>query len=129
MSKHNKVETGLTDPGVSYVDEKIAPLIMAMHNAGISIVTSCQENKPGIIWIWLSEIDDLKRFVDIIVDGIGSHFKENDYLLSRVTSGGNEPGHWEYSIGGFFDPREYEVDDDTIDTDFTMKSDIQISHR
>jgi hypothetical protein len=44
------------------VDEGLAPLLKAIWDLGIMTCNSCQENKPGIMWIeFLTSISTRKK--------------------------------------------------------------------
>jgi len=48
------------------IDLGIAPLIEEIWKAGIETLNSCEENRPGIIWIDFYSSDDATRFVNIV---------------------------------------------------------------
>ncbi len=87
------------------VDEGIAPLLKAIWNLGIATCNSCQENKPGIIWIEFSRAEDAEIFLTRIascLDPVNSPAADN-WLYSRII-GQNEG--WRYSAHPH-DSREY----------------------
>jgi hypothetical protein len=48
------------------VDEGIAPLIEQIWLANIDTALSCQENQPGIVWIFFPSPTDARRFLSIV---------------------------------------------------------------
>jgi hypothetical protein len=50
------------------VDEKIAPLILALWRAGIETFRSCQHHGPsGKVWIGFASADDVAAFLELVV--------------------------------------------------------------
>src|SRR5688500_168585 len=47
------------------VDEGIAPLVLACWQKGIDTVMSCQDDRPGVVWVMFPSSDDAKRFLDL----------------------------------------------------------------
>jgi len=101
-------QTAIHDPRSNTmieVDERIAPLLEAMWSCGIITCNSCQENKPGIIWIEFLAAEDAEAFLAGIVSGFdpinnpGAH----NWLYPRIM-GLN--GGWQYT-GHPHDVREY----------------------
>ncbi|MCJ7444764.1 MAG: transposase [Methanotrichaceae archaeon] len=70
------------------VDTIIAPLLQAIWNAGVRTCNSCEENEPGIIWIEFYSIEDLEKFLKIIILSLGNeindHPEANDWFCYRV---------------------------------------------
>ncbi len=64
------------------VDEGIAPLILAIWKRGIDTVMSCQENRPGVIWIMFASFVDAKWFLDLTDFTIEweFHYRPSDYI-------------------------------------------------
>jgi hypothetical protein len=50
------------------VDEELAPLILALWKADIDTWNSCQENRPGIVWIQFPTTDDARRFLNRVAE-------------------------------------------------------------
>src|SRR5262245_12701217 len=48
------------------VDEGLAPLILALWRAGIDTVNSCQENRPGVVWVEFASTFDAERFLSLV---------------------------------------------------------------
>jgi hypothetical protein len=68
MVDHKKVE--IYDPFLDEtvgIDEGIAPLIKALWDLDIRTVNSCQENRPGIIWIEFQSSYDLEEFLLVAI--------------------------------------------------------------
>ncbi|MFB3765693.1 MAG: hypothetical protein ACE14P_10675 [Methanotrichaceae archaeon] len=87
------------------VDEGIAPLIKAIWNLGIATCNSCQENKPGVIWIEFSSAEDAEIFMGRIASGldlVDSPTVDNR-LYSRIMG---QNGGWQYNAHPH-DSREY----------------------
>ena len=87
------------------VDERIAPLLEAIWDCGIITCNSCQENKPGIIWIEFLAAEDAEALLARIVSGLDpiNYPEANNWLYSRIM-GSN--GGWQYA-GHPHDAREY----------------------
>ena len=87
------------------VDEGIAPLLKAIWNLGIATCNSCQENKPGVIWIEFSRAEDAETFLTRVASGldpVNSPAADN-WLYSRMMS---QDGGWQYNTHPH-DSREY----------------------
>ena len=101
-------QTAILDPSSNTmieVDEGIAPLLQVIWNSGIITCNSCQENKPGIIWIEFLAAEDAEAFLTRVVSGldpINSPAADN-YLYSRITGA---EGGWQYTAHPH-DAREY----------------------
>jgi hypothetical protein len=70
------------------VDEGIAPLLQSLWDAKIRTCNSCQENKPGIIWIEFYSMRDVERLLTIIIRSLGDRIQKhpeiNDWLCYRI---------------------------------------------
>jgi hypothetical protein len=101
-------QTAILDPSSNTmieVDEGIAPLLQVIWNCGIITCNSCQENKPGIIWIEFLAAEDAEAFLTRVVSGldpINSPAADN-WLYSRITG---VDGGWQYTAHPH-DAREY----------------------
>ena len=108
------------------VDEGIAPLLQIIWNCGIITINSCQENKPGIIWIEFLAAEDAEAFLTRIVSGLDpiNNPKADNWLYSRIT-GAN--GGWQYTAHPH-DAREYIDDEDgCIGLDASQSCSIALS--
>jgi hypothetical protein len=82
------------------IDEEIAPLIEEIWKADIDTANSCQENKPGIVWIEFLSADDAASFLNIVAE----YEEEIDSLYNRIRhgwdsiSGRLSAPFWEYTI-------------------------------
>jgi len=79
------------------IDVEIAPLIELLWWMDIETMMSCQETDPGMAWIEFDSVDDLLRFLNLII----WYEPEPDSLYARVNwqrFSGNEPGTWEYQF-------------------------------
>lgn len=87
------------------VDEGIAPLLLAIWNLGISTCNSCQENKPGIVWIEFLAAEDAEAFLTRIISGLDplNTPEADNWLYSRII--GAKEG-WQYNAHPH-DTREY----------------------
>lgn len=106
MTEHKQI--AILDPASNIminVDEGIAPLLQIIWNYGIITTNSCQENKPGIIWIEFLAAEDAEAFLTRIVSGLDpiNNPKADNWLYSRIT-GAN--GGWQYTAHPH-DAREY----------------------
>jgi hypothetical protein len=106
LTEHKQI--AILDPAstqVIEVDEEIAPLLQAIWDSGINTCNSCQENKPGIIWIEFLTAVDAEAFLTCIMsclDPVDSPEADN-WLYSRIM-GAN--GGWQYTAHPH-DAREY----------------------
>jgi transposase len=70
------------------VDIGIAPLLVAIWDAGIMTCNSCEENEPGIMWIEFYSMKDVERFLAILIrtlgDRIHKHPEANDWFCYRI---------------------------------------------
>lgn len=98
------------------------PLLLVLWDRGIRTCNSCQETNPGFMWIEFVRFDDLKKFIDILLDGISY---QNLALYNRIM--GNA---WRYEIS-LLDNRKDFLDQEEMDgptfMNFSRKSDIDIS--
>lgn len=111
MIEHRQI--AILDPASDYmieVDEGIAPLLKAIWNSGITTCNSCQENKPGIIWIEFLRSKDAEAFLTRVISGLDpiNSPEEGDCLYSRIIG---QKGGWQYNAHPH-DFREY-VDEET----------------
>ena len=106
-------QTAILDPSSNTmieVDEGIAPLLQVIWNCGIITCNSCQENKPGIIWIEFLAAEDAEAFLTRVVSGldpINSPAADN-WLYSRIAGA---DGGWQYTAHPH-DAREYIDEED-----------------
>jgi hypothetical protein len=81
------------------VDEGLAPLILALWRADIDTVNSCQENRPGVVWVEFALTFDAERFLSLVAcypsddDLRDTPFWET--LYGRITGCGSDQD-WEY---------------------------------
>ncbi len=87
------------------VDEGIAPLLEAIWNLGISTCNSCQENKPGVIWIEFSSVEDAEIFLTYIASGLHTvnSLAAGNWLYYRIMG---HTGGWQYNAH-LHDSREF----------------------
>jgi len=87
------------------VDEMMAPLLEAIWSFGLITCNSCQENKPGIMWIEFLSAEDAEAFITRIVSGLDpiNNPKADNWLYSRIK--GSSWG-WQYTAHPH-DVREY----------------------
>jgi hypothetical protein len=108
------------------VDEGIAPLLQVIWSCGIITCNSCQENKPGIIWIEFLAAEDAEAFLTRIVSGLDpiNSPEADNWLYSRIT-GAN--GGWQYTAHPH-DAREY-IDEEcgTIELNASQLCSIALS--
>lgn len=111
------------------VDEGIAPLIKEIWKAGIFTFNSCEENRPGIIWIEFASAAEAEAFLNIV-----ARYEEDlDSLYNRIRQewahyDGVIPGSWEYSILPFdYSVEQHILDDDSIEESSRGSSDFIFS--
>lgn len=83
------------------VDRGIAPLMLAIWDAGILTCNSCEENEPGMIWIEFYSFKDAEKFLMILIrtlgDGIRRRPEANDWLCHRILGlNGDQLAEWRY---------------------------------
>jgi hypothetical protein len=108
------------------VDEGIAPLLKAIWNLGITTCNSCQENKPGLIWIEFLQAEDAEAFLTCVISGLDpvNSFEANNWLYPRIT--GQYEG-WQYSAHPH-DFREYiDEENGTIELNAAEPGGISLS--
>lgn len=106
MTEHRQV--AILDPtskAMIEVDELMAPLLQAIWSYGIITNNSCQENRPGVMWIEFFSAGDAEAFLTCIVSGLDpiNNPKADNWLYSRVK--GSSDG-WQYAAHPH-DVREY----------------------
>ncbi|MGA9098572.1 MAG: hypothetical protein WB392_06530 [Methanotrichaceae archaeon] len=108
------------------VDEGIAPLLKAIWNLGIATCNSCQENKPGVIWIEFLRAEDAEIFLTHVASGldpVNSPAADN-WLYPRII-GQNEG--WQYSAHPH-DSREYiDEENGTLELNASERCGIALS--
>ncbi len=108
------------------VDEGIAPLLKAIWDLGITTCNSCQENKPGIVWIEFLAAEDAEVFLTRIVSRLDpvNRPDADDWLYSRIM-GAN--GDWQYTAHPH-DVREYvDEEKDTLELNASEPCKIALS--
>lgn len=87
------------------VDEGIAPLLKAIWNLGITTCNSCQENKPGLIWIEFLKAEDAEAFLTRVISGLNTvnSPKADNWIYPEIIG---QNGGWQYNAHPH-DIREY----------------------
>lgn len=93
------------------VDEELVPLILEIWKHDIPTLMSCQENRPGIIWLCFPTVIDGERFLNLLVkypDESELHIKNErlyvgdipfwETLYSRVMQSDGTEDDWEYNV-------------------------------
>jgi len=111
MIEHRQIT--VFDPasnGMIEVDEGIAPLLKAIWDFGITTCNSCQENRPGVVWIEFPTTEDAEAFLTRVISGLDPFISPDadNWLYSRIIG---ENGGWKYNAHPH-DTREY-LDDDS----------------
>lgn len=106
MTEHE--QTAILDPASNTmieVDEGIALLLKDIWDCGIITCNSCQENRPGIIWIEFLAVEDAEAFLTRVVSGLDpiNSPEADNWLYSRITGA---DGGWQYTAHPH-DVREY----------------------
>jgi hypothetical protein len=79
------------------IDKGIAPLIHELWKAGLLTFNSCEENRPGWMWIRFAHVAAAEKFLDIV-----ARYEEGmDTLYNRIRGWwqpdeGKLSGRWEY---------------------------------
>lgn len=66
--KHEQIKVAHPVYGSIHVDKGIVHLLEALWRIGIDTALSCQENRPGIMWIDFTTADDFALFLNIIAN-------------------------------------------------------------
>jgi hypothetical protein len=96
------------------IDEAIAPLIEEIWKADIATTNSCEENRPGIVWIEFLSADDAASFLNVVAE----YEEEIDSLYNRMHHGWDSKSgrvsapFWEYDIHPQDFALQWEVDED-----------------
>jgi len=106
LTEHRQI--AILDPAsdlMIYVDEGIAPLLEAIWSWGIMTRNSCQENKPGVMWIEFLAAEDAEAFLMRAASGLDpiNSPEADDWLYSRIMG---SMGGWQYTAHPH-DAREY----------------------
>jgi hypothetical protein len=136
MTHHDTVVVTVGDMTAD-IDRRIAPLITELWKADIMTLNSCEENKPGIVWIEFASCIDAERFLNIVARYPNrrelARKSFSDTLYGRCTSCDGER-HWEYdALITDYGIREEIVNDEVIVTevhpaDFTCGISIRFPH-
>lgn len=78
------------------VDEGIARLIEQIWLADIDTALSCQENQPGIVWIFFPSASGARRFLNIVAQ----YEREAESVYQRVLRSAHDPAQ-DWSIDAF----------------------------
>lgn len=111
------------------VDEGIADLILACWRADIHTVNSCQENRPGTIWIEFGSADDAARFVDLVAPHEDEKWAASDFDTLWNRACGGEPEAWEWSANLSDLSEELDEDKDEIIMEGPTQAHFYISVR
>ena len=110
------------------IDKKISELLKLIWNLDLYTLNSCQENKPGKIWIHFIDTDNAERFLKLILSKI-TDMKKYNYLYSRILNDHSfdESLLWEYDIilDDFRDA--FDIKKESWYTDFNKPCDIGLS--
>lgn len=113
----------------AWVDRGIAPLIEEIWKAGIFTLLSCEENRPGIMWIEFVSAIEAEVFLNIV-----ARYEEDiDSLYNRIRQAwtridGVIPGAWEYAINPFdYSVEQRILDDYSIEESSTGPSEFIFS--
>lgn len=122
-------QTAILNPASNHVvevDEGIAPLIQDLWSLGIVTCNSCQENKPGIVWIEFHTAEDVEAFLMRIVSGLDpvNSPQADKWLYSRVMGAS---GGWQYTAHPH-DAREYiDEENGTLELNSSESCAIELS--
>lgn len=115
VGKHKTVQVRVGEMRAD-IDEEIAPLIRELWRAGIDTLNSCQENRPGIVWVQFATADDAAMFLNVVAE----YDEEPDGLYARITGRSDRCEHspppWDYhALPEDLGLIEAFLDDDEID--------------
>ena len=125
MSEHKTVFVRWEDEE-AWIDEEIAPLIRELWKAGFTTLNSCQENRPGWVWIQFLHASDAETFLNIVARyEKGVHTFYNRIRQEWTTIAGELEGEWEYDVHPMdMAVEEMLVGDDCIKESCTGPSDF-----
>ena len=97
------------------IDVEIAPLIREIWKAGVFTRNSCQEDRPGWVWIEFGNAFEAERFLNIVA----VYDRESGSLYNRIrqawgTCDGESDDAWEYDAH----PWDLAVKRELIDDDY-----------
>ena len=126
MIEHKQIT--VFDPasnGMIEVDEGIAPLLKAIWSFGITTCNSCQENRPGVVWIEFLTSEDAEAFLTQVISGLDPFVspEADNWLYSRIIG---ENGGWQYNAHPH-DTRDYMDDLGRLELDATEACAIALS--
>ena len=100
MNNHRRHATVVVEVGdqAASIDVDIAPLIRELWRARICTSKSCQENRPGIVWIQFPTERDAATFLGIVAE----YEKGIDTLYNRIANVWKSEhvklAFWEYKV-------------------------------
>ena len=126
---HETVTLTYGDKSVE-IDTGIAPLIYEIWKAGLHTDNSCEEKKPGIIWISFISA----RYCELFLNIVATYESGVECLYNRIRWGWRYPygvvcdDFWDYDVS----PRDYAVeqvllDDDSIEESFSEPNNFRFS--
>ena len=101
------------------IDKGIAPLIREIWKAGIATLNSCEENRPGWVWIQFEHSTEAERFLNIVAQ----YDEGMDTLYNRIRQewvpmDAEMEGEWEYSVL----PKDVAVEQTLVDDEYLEES-------
>lgn len=138
--KHNQVKIKYGNR-LAEVDEKLADFVIACWKNNISTCMSCQENFPGIVWVYFYDVNDSIKFLNIVA---GEYDNDENSLYQRVINSGHEnplfsinrkgsltknpkSSSWHYIVGFNDLSVNEEIVDDEVITTAESPADLVIS--
>ena len=125
MSEHKTVLVRWGDEE-AWIDEEIASLIRELWKAGIFTMNSCQENRPGWVWIQFAHATGAEAFLSIVARyEKGACTFYNRIRQAWAPKEGDLEGEWEYDVHPMdMAVEEILVDDEYIEEFCTGPSDF-----
>ena len=100
MAHHKQVEVyNPKDDNMTEIDEGIVELIQLLWDLGIKTDNSCQENRPGVMWVSILG-SDVERFLTIIASKREEDLETEDppsSIYGRIRDPAFE-GSWDYQV-------------------------------
>lgn len=76
------------------IDEGLVPLIKLLDDFDIETINSCEENKPGIVWIQFASCNNLIKFLNLIGN-------PNNELYERIIQGYGDIWNYAFNVKNF----------------------------
>ncbi len=97
------------------IDEDIAPLILELWKRDMFTFNSCQENKPGIVWIQFASFIGAEEFLNLVCDKYSPKLTSLYQRISEDWNDENSNKQWTFTSHIEDFNLSYEEDDEDED--------------